>query len=344
MRIGILTHPLHFNYGGIMQCYALSNILQKQGHEVFVLDRQTNQAPLWKRAIIAVFKALGIKRFMSPTAHKSELIIPFVVKNISRTQQIRSDKQIRKIAKRLKLNAVIVGSDQVWRQDFAMQFGYNYFLDFVGNDVLKVSYAASFGLSDWKYDKEQTMHIKQYLSHFRSISVRESEAIKLCKVNLGLDVKQVLDPTLLFKANDYTVVSSPRLIDDPYAFVYWLGDKAGMDKAVSMYTNENPIKVVSVNLRDNSLLPSVEDWISYFRFADVVLTDSFHGCAFSIVFQRDLRVYPNESGGLGRIKSLFSEIGINGTSISRRDYNSIEHKLESLRDSSLSFLNEALSK
>ena len=344
MRIGILTHPLHFNYGGIMQCYALSNILQKQGHEVFVLDRQTNQAPLWKRAIIAVFKALGIKRFMSPTAHKSELIIPFVAKNISRTQPIRSDKQIRKIAKRLKLNAVIVGSDQVWRQDFAMQFGYNYFLDFVGDDVLKVSYAASFGLSEWRYDEEQTNHIRQYLSHFSSISVRESEAVELCKYNLGLDVKQVLDPTLLLQASDYATVSSFRLIDVPYVFVYWLGDKRGMDEAISKYVNENPIRVISVNLRDNSVLPSVEDWISYFRYADVVLTDSFHGCAFSIVFQRNLRVYPNESGGLGRIKSLFSEIGINGTSISQSDFYSIEHKLRPLRELSLSFLTEALSK
>lgn len=327
-----------------MQCYALSRILQNQGHEVFVLDRQTNQIPLWKMGIIAVFKALGIKRFMSPTTDKSKLIFPFVAKNICRTKPIRSDRQIHKIARQLNLNAIIVGSDQVWRQDYAMQFGYNYFLDFIDDGVLKISYAASFGLSDWRYDKEQTIQIKRYLSRFKSISVRESEAIELCKHNLGLDVKQVLDPTLLFNANDYTVVSSPQLIDGPYAFVYWLGDKAGMDEAISVYTNEHPIKVVSVNLRDNSVLPSVEDWISYFRFADVVLTDSFHGCVFSIVFQRDLRVYPNESGGLGRIKSLFSEIGINGTSISRRDYNSIEHKLESLRDSSLSFLNEALSK
>lgn len=310
MRIGILTHPQSGNYGGILQCYALSAYLKEQGHMPIVIRRESDKGFFLWIAIRSILKNLHFPRYYTPNAcDKTRLIRPFVEKHLVRTHSIHSQQKMRSVCEEYKFDAVIVGSDQVWRADYAMNFGYNYFLDFVPTDVKKLSYAASFGLSDWQYDLEQTNRIKDLLASFRGVSVREENAVSLCEDNLGITPKWLLDPTMLLKAEDYQSIMSPRIITEKYVFVYWLGDKSLVAEDIDNYKKQGYI-IIDINLRDEREQESVEDWLSYINYADCIITDSFHGCVFSILFKKQFVVRMNKSGGISRLESLFKMMGI----------------------------------
>lgn len=338
MKIGILTHPQSINYGGILQCYALSTYLRKEGHDVIVIRRENN-SPTLKRIVRQVLKIFHIKPYYNKDeAKKGSKIKDFVNKQLVRTPPIYSQQGMQRICSKYRLNTLIVGSDQVWRRSFALKYGYNYFLDFATSDVIKLSYAASFGLSEWQYSPEETRIIKNLISEFKAVSVREDEAVSLCLNNLSQKAQQVLDPTLLLKKEDYIAITSPRLIEQPYLFVYWLGDKSRMDEAINSFKGQYDGRIKVVNLRETPVLPSVEDWLSYIMNADMVLTDSFHGCAFSIIFNRPLSVFSNESGGIGRINSLLKMLGITGDIIEKEDYENINKKIGFLKNDSELYL------
>lgn len=342
MRIGILTHPQGANYGGILQCYALSTYLKKLGHTPIVIRRENDKGFFLWTLIRNILKALHFPRYYTSNAcDKTRLIRPFVEKYITRTQPMRSQKQMKTVCDEYNLGAVIVGSDQVWRADYAMNFGYNYFLDFVPSNVKKLSYAASFGLSDWQYDLEQTNRIKHLLSFFSGVSVREENAVRLCKENLGITPKWLLDPTMLLKAEDYEKIISPRIIKNKYVFVYWLGDKSLVSKDIDNY-KEQGYRIVDINLRDEREQESVEDWLSYIIYADCIITDSFHGCVFSILFKKRFVVRMNKSGGTSRLESLFKmmRISMQGQEIINSNYENKE--LDYWRTQSYNYLSEIL--
>lgn len=345
MNVGILTHPQHRNYGGILQCYALSTFLVKRGHTPIVISR-TNDNPFFlKRWILTILSALHIPRYYHPeTTDRTVRMRPFAEKYLKRTDTICSQRAMKKVCRKYGMNVVIVGSDQVWRADFALSYGYNYFLDFVPNGIKKIAYAASFGLSEWQYTGEQTERIKDLLKDFRAVSVREEDAVGLCRANLNVDVCQVLDPTLLLNAEDYDTVCSNRLIDDPYVFVYWLGDKNEMNKLISPYI-QIQMKVVVINLRDDVEQVSIEDWLSYIKYANCVLTDSFHGCIFSLIYHRPFKVFENDLGGNGRTQSLLSQLGADcndSLTLSDQCFSEIQNKINGLRDKSMSFIDYSL--
>lgn len=310
MKIGILTHPLVNNYGGILQCYALSTYLKKLGHTPIVIRRECDKDFFLWRIIRSVLKALHFPRYYHPNVcDRNKKIRPFIELYLKRTKPIPSQHGMKKICNEYNLDAVIVGSDQVWRSDYAMNFGYNYFLDFVPSNVVKLSYAASFGLNEWSYNIEQTKQIKKLLSTFSGVSVREENAVSLCKENLSITPEWLIDPTMLLLSEDYDAIVSPRKITEKYVFVYWLGDKTLVSKDMEYY-RQMGYKIIDINLRDEHEQDSIEDWLSYIKYADFVITDSFHGCVFSILFKKQFVVRMNQSGGTSRLVSLFKMFGI----------------------------------
>ncbi len=340
MKIGILTHPQTVNYGGILQCYALCTILRKMGHEPIVIRREADRAFFlweWTRSLL---KYLHFPRYYSPNKVDRELNIrPFVQKYIKRTLPVRSQSQMFNVCHKYNLEAVIVGSDQVWRKDYALKFGYNYFLDFVPDNILKMSYAASLGLSKWLYNKNETIAIKKLLSKYSGISVRESEAIDLLMKNVGLTAYQHVDPTLLLTAEEYASIMSKRLVEEDYIFVYWLGNKEAVMNRIEELEKKGK-KVVSIFLRDNIEHTSIENWLSYIKYADSVITDSFHGSVFSIIFEKQFTVLKNDSGGNGRIFSLCEMFGIESDSV--KNYACIKTKFKKIQDESYVYLQKTL--
>lgn len=335
MNIAILTHPLGANYGGVLQAFALSSYLQKQGHSVCVINRQPD-LPLSKRLIKRILVALHHPRYNDP---RYRHLTDFVKKHIPYSKPIWTSNQMRKYVQKNDINAVVVGSDQVWRQSFAMGYGYNYFLDFVPEGVIRCSYAASFGLDKWEYNDDQTSQVKKLLTDFTSVSVREDMGVKLCK-SISIDAKHVLDPTLLLQPQDYTTVISPRLVKDNYVFVYWLGTNENKQRTLGNIDLKGK-KKIEIEPRGGDVLASIEDWLSYIYYADRIITDSFHGCAFSILFQKQFTICANDSGGNGRLQSLFTMLGINPES-DLIDYSSVLDKLNIHRNKSYDFINKTL--
>lgn len=335
MKIAILTHPLGANYGGILQAFALSTYLKRLGHEVTVLNRQTN-LPYLKRLIKSTLIALHHPRYNNP---KYKHLFAFVNQYISYTKPLNTDAQMTSLIRSNNIDAVIVGSDQVWRTGFAMGYGYNYFLDFVPTDVRKISYAASFGLSEWEYSKEQTAQIKTLVSKFKAVSVREDEGVQLCLDNLGIKAEHVLDPTMLLRAEDYESVTSKRLVSEDYVFVYWLGSDDEKQKAIKN-ANIKGKTIIDISLRGTEPLMPIQDWLSYIKYADHVVTDSFHGCVFSILFQKKFSICANNSGGNGRLNSLFTMLDVNpATDV---NYELVSQQIGKYRNISYDFINKSL--
>jgi len=335
MKIGILTHPLEVNYGGILQAYALSTILTEMGHNVEVLKRVYDK-PLCKRILIMLLTSLGHTRYNNP---KYKNLRRFVSEHIHYTRPMHTSRQLSSYVKSHGFNAVIVGSDQVWRSDFAMSFGFDYFLDFVPAGVSRLSYAASFGLSDWLYTSEQTLRIKNLLNTFKAVSIRETSGRNICSEHLDIQAEVVLDPTLLLTAEHYSELASPKLLEVPYVFVYWLGSEEGKRDAL-LKINSKKYNVIDISLRGDDTLISIEDWLSYIRYADFVVTDSFHGCVFSILFEKPFTICANDIGGNSRLISLFEILNLDSTR--EINYPELRVRLEELRKSSLRFLKESL--
>ena len=205
MKIAIMTQPLGSNYGGIMQAYALQQVLIKYGCDVVTINRKKKVlgATLYYAFIIyrIIMKLFG-KRNAPVLVERHEDIVNenlthFVENRICITEMISSADGLKQHFKLNTYDAIIVGSDQTWRPKYSPDI-YNYFLDFIKDRrVLKIAYGCSFGVDNWEFSEEQTEKCSALAKNFDFISVRESSGVSLCKQYLGVEAQTVLDPTLL---------------------------------------------------------------------------------------------------------------------------------------------------
>lgn len=370
MKIGILTQPLYANYGGILQNYALQKVLLDNNYEVITFNRQFNNPGTIKQYLgsayyrmINNFKGNRTKIF---TKNERDFIASntrkFIEKNICLSEILDSDGKIEKIFKKHKFHALIVGSDQVWRPSYSPNI-YNYFLDFAQEDinVKKVAYAASFGVDHWEFNEDQTNICSNLARLFDGISVREVSGIKLCSEHLNVHAEHVLDPTMLLDQNDYLKVSNYQSLPDRKGVFTYILDKTEFKRDViekirdilnlDVYENQpkesfaNP----NSNILENYVYPSVETWIKSFHDADFVVTDSFHGTVFSILFKKPFIVIGNTERGQTRFSSLLSIFNLQNRLISSIDevssilenpidYTTVYRILNNHRERSKSFL------
>lgn len=316
MKIGIITQPLASNYGGILQNYALQQVLKRMGHEVWTIDYKKkcwidwlNQA--WR---VAIHKILGHNRKFPRTPIEVErLEFPlrrFACKYISLTKP-RTKFFECGIVENYVFDALVVGSDQVWRP----RYNYNVadcFLKFVGRIPIKrVAYAASFGTDKWEFTDEQTKECTALAKHFDGISVREKSGLGLCREHLGVEAVHVLDPTLLLDASDYTVLCKDIPTREPFVFAYILDKSEDKLKQIMDFAKRKglPYFIKSAD-GDVSMDDTIELWLSNFRDAAFVITDSFHGTAFSIIFNKDFYVFGNVDRGNSRFDSLLEIVNL----------------------------------
>lgn len=337
MKIGILTQPLHNNYGGLLQCFALQTTLKRLGHDAWVVQRRkeikqssfTRRLFHYVKQVIKVF--LGRKFVKLPSAKK----MMYVQRNTAyfaseyinpKTKEIITNSSLEKCHHKSGFNAYIVGSDQVWRPCYSPCIT-NYFLDFVNpnENIKRIAYAASFGVNDWEFTEEDTTVCKDLLKNFDAISVREDSAIKLCEKFLGRnDALHVLDPTMLLEKEDYI-----RLVEkenEPKSkgnlFCYILDESTEKTNIVKNIANKicaipftqmPKCRITLENLSkklDDCTYPAVTAWLRAFMDADMVITDSFHGCVFSIIFNKPFWAIGNASRGMARFNSLLSIYGL----------------------------------
>lgn len=223
----------------------------------------------------------------------------------------RTKRFSKKTVQKYALEALVVGSDQVWRPI------YNYdvsdcFLKFAqGLSVKRVAYAASFGTDAWEFTDAQTSECAALAKQFDGISVREKSGVGLCKDHLGVSAVHVLDPTLLLQAEDYAVLCKDIPQRKPFIFAYILDENEEKLNSIKRFAEQRglPYYIKSAD-GGVSMKDTIELWLSYFRDAAFVITDSFHGTAFSINFNKDFYVYGNAQRGNSRFDSLLGQLGL----------------------------------
>lgn len=333
MKIGILTQPLHTNYGGLLQCWALQHVLLAMGHDAWVVRRVKNSHSFffWARIRLrnVVCKLFGRPKLVwlsrKDEAAISQQTRPFIDRYITpRTELIYSTHALRNDFERQRYDAYIVGSDQVWRPRYS-PCQPNYFLDFLPQDsrVKRIAYAASFGTEQWEFSSRLTSQCATLARRFNAVSVREANGVHLCAEHLDTQAMQVLDPTLLLKTEDYERLVHEQ--DEPTSpgtlFCYLLDRspetaffKQALERGLGLTAFEVMPHAIGMQRPDvpieSRIYPRVTQWLRAFMDAQAVLTDSFHGCAFAILFNRPFVVIGNQRRGQARFQSLLSTFGL----------------------------------
>lgn len=361
MKIAILTLPLHTNYGGILQCYALQTVLERMGHEIQVLTRPQYGRSYYIIYPLAVCKRL-LKRFVlgkkvaifkAPHQIIRQHTDRFIYQYIHQYTQRKWTAQIAS-----HFDAIVVGSDQVWRPIYYQPIE-EAFLSFLGDaDIKRVAYAASFGVDHCEYIEKQRKNCSSLLKKFNAVSVRESSGIQLCQEYFDTKAVLVLDPTLLLSVDDYrTLIKKGKTQPSKGNMLVYLLDRTkekedfveriAQAKGLTPFWMSSDIDDETLPLEQRIKMP-VEQWLRSFDDADFVLTDSFHGCVFSIIFRKQFLAIGNKERGLNRFQSLLTLFSLQDrlilspdeykNDLSSIDYDQVQAQLLFLQAQSLSFL------
>lgn len=370
-KIAILTQPLGRNYGGIIQNYALQKVLKDLGHEPETINRRReSEFSNLKRFLSSVKKNILKKILHKNIITKSDWTKiyknnhDFLKKHIQRSKLIETTKELSSYFSQKQFDTVIVGSDQTWRPKYSPDI-FNFYLDFLkdSSSIRKIAYASSFGTSNWEYSGQETKICKELIQQFDAVSVREDSGVILCEKYLNAKAVHMLDPALLLYAEDYD-----QLIDLPKTntglFTYVLDSSFETTQFITGIAKELKLDIhksqgltftpkVKLDFKEY-IYPPLENWLKGFRDADFIITDSFHGTVFSIIFNKLFISLVNSKRGASRFESLLSQLGLKERLIydfkdfdKRKlmksiDYSSINKKLDILKKESLNFLEKNL--
>lgn len=384
MEILILTQPLHTNYGGLLQAYALQQILKGMGHDV-VTDRLgvVRKLPLWNRALRFLYHAVQFcilknyryypYRYLFVSFDKESKAKRSISINTERFVNTyidtidlltRSNESVIDAVR--QFDAIVVGSDQVWRA--TMSDIPTYFLSFTkAINVKRIAYAASFGTDDLnEYSKMDMKIASESIKLFDAVSVREKSGVHLCRDYFKMDAVHVLDPTMLLSKDDYLklIEEEDKPCSENILLTYVLDRTQEKNdiiqrvgEALHLTSCENgAVKYFSNVVESNAsecIYPSVSRWVAGFRDAQFVVTDSFHGTVFSIIFNKPFVAILNSKRGSSRFISLLSVLGLENRLISTTndlleehlkpiDYTEVNKILNDWRYLSISFMERHL--
>ncbi len=335
MKIAILTLPLHTNYGGILQAYALQTVLQRMGHEVEILQSDLTAFPHKNWLLpLAYCKRIARKILFDKKAPifiekkkamEKTIIEQYTSQFINKYINLRKIKSLRDI-KSGDYDAIVVGSDQIWRKPYFNGMWHSpindAFLDFTKNwNIKRISYAASFGLDNIsEYSTSDIQKSKKAIQQFDAVSVREDSGIAICKDNFDIKAAHVLDPTMLLTKDDYEIlVKQIGVPESPGDMLCYILDPSEFkSKVISKIADKNSLtpfnvfaEIDNINLSPSQRVqPPVESWLRGFMDAKFIVTDSFHACVFSIIFDKPFIAIGNAERGMSRFLSLFTSFSL----------------------------------
>ena len=377
--IGLCINYYNKNYGGLLQAYATTKILEELGvnyeiirynKKVFFLKKIKQVPRIFNKILINDKKEL-LKKKIGATIHK----------DFKRNKRIRDNEfdffckekfvKMSPIYKSYvdlmnnsnKYSIVMVGSDQLWSPAGLPTNFYN--LNFCKNGVKRISYASSFGVSyiPW-YQKKRT---KDYLLKMDCISMRENKGAELVKDLTNLDVPVVLDPVFLLSREKWdNYIPNKSDFGFKYVFAYFLGNNSSYRDEVTKFAKNNNLKVITLRHLDQYIKSDEKfgdyapykigpsDFLNLIRNAEYVFTDSFHGSVFSIIYHKlflTFNRYSNTSkvSKNSRINTLMTNLGINRVysgdieSIKNEiNYDLVDITLEEFKKKSFDYLKDAL--
>lgn len=382
MQIAVISLPFWGNYGHMLQAYAMKTVLERMGHSVTFIDRPKTFPHPWWHLPLSIAKRCYIRYILGNKAQvileerrnrkdyllMNSLILDFLY---TRIVNVKNVEDFSRDIKQGDFDAYIMGSDQVWNADyFSFMFNTDFsnaFLAFTDQwNVKRIAYAASFGKEKWNHDTEITSRIKILLSHFDFISVRESSGVSICKDVLNSEACHVLDPTMLLHKEDYLVAVDKTKVDDKVSkdcvATYILDNSEANSTLARQVADIVGGDLMPINSKyedpeapiEERIQPSADSWLLGIANSKFIVTDSFHGTVFSILFNKPFVTIGNPKRGLTRIYSLLSMVGLEDRLFSDAtdltelvsasiDYDRVNRILEEKRTSDINKLKLALS-
>lgn len=382
MKIGLIA-AYNDNYGSLLQVYATQQVLIQNGHcsEIIVYKQRKLLTQLMRCFNLSLFK-------MKMDIIYRQIVTKSFYNEIYRNIQIRNNKfscfrkenlifsrefQNEDDLKNALINdydLIMLGSDQVWNP---INMGTHFFtMELVPDEVYKITYGPSFGVSEipW-YQKKNT---QKYLNRINCISVREKTGAKIVKKYTGKDVKVVCDPTILINKQEWFLVSeNKRLIEDNYLFCYFLGKNPNQRGLAREYARRHNLKIVALQHLDQFIKDDIKfadyslfdvdpfDFVSIIRNASFIMTDSFHGTIFSLLFERNFYCLPRfpskkTKSTNSRIDDLLKYVGLSNRKLTgyenveqlnnpketEIDFKMVSDNLRKIQEYSLDYLNTSI--
>ena len=358
MKVGILTFHCAHNYGAVLQAYALQQYISQLGHTVEIIDIRPSFLG-YRRNVIR--QCISFKHpFESIKRLRDEM-------KIYKLRQQRWDGFNNFITKRLHLSercnqvpdnfdAYIVGSDQVWNMKTTRGLYPPYFCDFGFPKQKKIyaSYAASMEITE--FSQQQKSLLQRKLSIFDFIGVREDKMVGLIENLIGRDVYKNLDPTLLVDTKIWESLPLYPVQSKKYVLLYKVWSDNNSRRIAQLIANKLGAEVIElvswldVKTNHNKYQAATpEMFVSLIKYADYVVTDSFHGTAFSIIFQKDFYCV-KVNDGQNRMSDILSSLGLydrfvdktSNPDITGIDYNPVMQELSSMQNMSRAYIKKIL--
>lgn len=374
MKIGIVTFNSAHNYGAVLQAWSLQTYLEKQGHDVDIVNLRPwviddVYAMAKKKRLVEneyVNTALNKLRIAKncvtqPVKLKRRRNFErFINTKLNVTKVYRSGAEIR-ADKRLKYDVLIAGSDQIWNSGITKKIDSAYFLDFGKPDTKRISYAASIGgkeLQEIEYEL-----FRNFLQKIDYISVREINAKRCLEPLTDKNIEIVADPTFLLKQKDFDKLKKSYHVKKPYIYVHnvhLVREDVELNEVARELSRRTGLPIVSnrkekffENEAGKFLTGTPEEFIGVIADAEYVVTNSFHATVFSIIYHRNFITIPHYNNP-DRMQNLLKELGVSNHLMNAAemipedlsdlaiDYEDVELKKEKMSKHSRHFLKRAI--
>lgn len=358
MKVSLLTLQCIKNYGSVLQTYATERILLNYFDEVETIQfiredaAEENMLDQWTKDVSGIMKKVKMLLLVPMANRYKHVFNTFLRKYIHLTEkEYHCDEDFKQYP--LQTDVYCVGSDQVWNSSWNQGFLPAMFLEFAPDSAMKFAFCSSFGKT--ALSQEEMAFARPLLNRLQYISVRESTALPVLEQMGIFEGIHILDPTLLVAAEVWSEMASPRMVAEDYVLVYQLNPNPEFDRYAYAFAQRKGLKLVHIAMRMSDkkkkgtvfLMPEVEEFLSLIKHASYVITDSFHGTAFSLNFNRELiDIYPAEfstrlhsildwAGLLSRHLESYDDLGIADRSI---NYAPINEKLMQERAKAMKYL------
>ena len=364
-KVGIITVHRNVNYGANLQAFASCKFINNAGYNAEIIDYYPPEID--KDNYLFSWLKLSYDHGKSKSVlHNLKLITALALSAPEKNKRLKSFYSFRKNHCRLSpeytsfeeiqngnYTDVVCGSDQVWNPDITDGIRSLYFGD-VNGATNKISYAASLGRAS--YNESEEKKVAELIRKMDYVSVREEKSIDYIKNISGKDVVGVCDPVFLLPEEEYEKIAKPLKAKKPYLLVYSVINNQDMLRSAKKYAEQNGLTLVEIcpnkKRSENHIQfteKSPEEFLGAIKNAEIVVTNSFHGTAFSLIFQKEFYVFDNKARG-SRITNILNKAGLEGRIVEDEieealpiDYEIVNEKLNDYIEPSKHFLLSALS-
>lgn len=349
MKIGILTFHLAHNYGAVLQCYALQEVLRRMGHDVYVIDYQ-------QPYMVEHFRPKrywGIRSFINELLHGDlkEYIYRSILPYIRYYNFERFKKRFLRLTEECygkndipKMDLYIVGSDQPWNPDLTGGTDLVYWGQFNHPETSRIITYAMSG-SEQAIAKVGWDNVKQYCKSFDSLSFREESISHKFEELTGRTCTTVLDPTLIADVSLWKPLINEKWKKRKYVLLYHVGGPKDVIETMTIKTRKIADEQHIDFIDASRYLYSPSDFVSLIKYATFVVTASFHAMVFSIIFQKPFCVVRTGQASDVRFDGLLNNMGISNRIVSPYNivYLNSSFEVANIKNCSMQFLDTVLS-